>query len=327
MRKITYMQAVREAIDEEMKREPNLFMIGEDVGPFGGEMGLSKGLWEKYGDDRLRDAPISEAAIVGCALGAALTGAPAIAEIPFGDFLGVAMDQIYNQVAKVRYMFGGKTDVPLIIRSPLGGYQSAAAQHSQCVEAWFNHIPGIKVVMPSNAYDAKGLFKTCLRDKNPIIFFEHKKLYQVKDEVPEEEYFIPLGQAKIRRKGNDVTVVATAYMVPMAENAAACLEKEGIDVEVIDPRTIDPLDKATIINSVQKTGRLVIVHEAWKNGGIGGEIAAIVAEEAFDSLKAPIKRVAAKDVPIPFSPVLESFVLPSEDKIVDAVKSFFADKK
>ncbi len=314
------MEAVREAIREEMRKDPHSFMIGEDVGPYGGEMGLSKGLWEEFGDLRMRDAPISEACIVGCALGAALTGCRAVAEIPFCDFIGIAMDQIYNQAAKMRYMFGGKAKIPLIIRTPIGGYQSAAAQHSQCLEAWFMHTPGIKVAMPSSASDAKGLLKSAFADPNPVLFIEHKKLYQVKGEVPEGEYRIPFGQAATVRQGRDVTVVATSYTVRLALEAAQALAGEGIETEVIDPRTLVPLDEESILGSVRKTGRLVVVHEAWRRAGAGAEIAAIVAEKAFDSLKAPILRVAAEDVPIPFSPVLEQFVLPSAQKIILAVR-------
>ena len=320
MRTITYMEAVREAIREEMRSNPHSFMIGEDVGPYGGEMGLSKGLWEEFGEARLRDAPISEAGIVGCALGAALTGCRAIAEIPFCDFIGVAMDQVYNQAAKMRYMFGGKAKIPLIIRTPIGGYQSAAAQHSQCLEAWFMHAPGIKVVMPSSAYDAKGLLKTAFADPNPVLFLEHKKLYQIKGEVPEEEYRIPFGRAAVAREGRDATVVATSYTVRMALEAAKALAGEGIQIEVIDPRTLVPLDEQAILASVRKTGRLIVVHEAWRRAGAGAEIAAIVAEKGFSSLKAPIARVAAEDVPIPFSPVLEQFVLPNAQKIILAVR-------
>lgn len=323
MKIMTYMEAVREAVREEMERIPNLFMIGEDVGPYGGEMGLSQGLWKQFGDDRMRDAPISEASIIGCALGAAVTGCPAIAEIPFCDFTGVAMDQIFNQAAKMRYMFGGKARIPLVIRTPIGGYQCAAAQHSQCMEAWFTHVPGLKIVMPSTPADAKGLLKTALRDYNPVVFFEHKKLYQTKGEVPDGEYLIPMGKADLKRQGKDLTIIATSYMVPMALKAATHLAEDGIETEIVDPRTLVPLDETTIINSVQKTGRVLIVYEANRRGGAGAEIAALIAGKAFYSLKAPIRRVAAADVPIPFSPVLEKFVLPDEDKIIQAAKSLF----
>jgi acetoin:2,6-dichlorophenolindophenol oxidoreductase subunit beta len=320
MHTITYMEAIREAIREEMDADPYSFMLGEDVGAYGGEMGLSKGLWERFGDMRMRDAPISEACIVGCALGAAMTGCRAIAEIPFCDFIGVAMDQVYNQAAKMRYMFGGEVRIPLIIRTPIGGYQSAAAQHSQCLEAWFVHTPGIKVVIPSTPADAKGLLKSAFHDDNPVLFLEHKKLYQMKGEVPDEDYRIPFGSADIKRQGTDVTVVATSYMVGMALDAAAALAKEGIDTEVLDPRTLVPLDEEAIVSSVRKTGRLVVVHEAWRRAGVGAEIASIVGERCFGSLKAPISRVAAENVPIPFSPLLEQFVLPNVEKIVRAVK-------
>jgi acetoin:2,6-dichlorophenolindophenol oxidoreductase subunit beta len=320
MRTITYMEAVREGIREQMRRDPHTFMIGEDVGPYGGEMGMTKGLWEEFGDLRMRDAPISEACIVGCALGAALTGCRAIAEIPFCDFVGVAMDQIFNQAAKMRYMFGGKARIPLIIRTPIGGYQSAAAQHSQCLEAWFMHTPGIKVVLPSSAYEAKGLLRTAFADPNPVLFLEHKKLYQVKGEVPEEEYRIPFGKAAVARQGRDVTVVATSLMVRMSLEAADVLAREGIEAEVVDPRTLVPLDEEAILASVRKTGRLLVVHEAWRRAGSGAEIAALVAEKGFDSLKAPIARVAAENVPIPFSPVLEEFVLPNVKKIAAAAR-------
>ena len=319
--KETYMEAIRDCIREEMRKDNNLFMIGEDVGPYGGEMGLSQGLWKEFGDDRMRDAPISEASIVGLALGAALSGCKAIAEIPFCDFIGVPMDQIFNQASKMRYMFGGKARIPLVIRTPIGGYQNAAAQHSQCMEAWFMHIPGIKVVMPSNAYDAKGLLRTALNDNNPVIFFEHKKLYQIKGEVPGEEYSIPFGKANIVNVGSDITVIATSYMVDMAVKGLKELENDGISVEIIDPRTLVPFDEDTIIKSVQKTGRALVVHEAWKTGGIGAEIASRINEKCWNDLKAPVSRIGAKDVPIPFSPVLEEFVLPSTQKIVQEIKS------
>jgi len=326
MKTMTYMEAIREVIREEMKKDKYLFMIGEDVGPYGGEMGLSKGLWEEFGDKRMRDAPISEATIIGCALGASLTGCKAIAEIPFCDFMGECMDQVYNQVAKMRYVFGGKAKIPLVIRTPIGGYQGGAAQHSQCLEAWFTHTPGLKIVIPSTAKDAKGLLKTAIHDVNPVMFFEHKKLYHIKEEVPEEEYFIPFGEADIKRNGKDLTIIATSYMVKMSLSAAEILAKEGIEAEIVDPRTLVPLDEETIIASVKKTGRVVVVHEAWKRVGIGAEIVAVLAEKAFSYLKSPIIRVAAENVPIPFSPVLENFVLPSEDKIVKAAKSLFDEE-
>ncbi|MCL6614540.1 MAG: alpha-ketoacid dehydrogenase subunit beta [Firmicutes bacterium] len=321
---MTYMEAIRETIREEMRRDPHLFMIGEDVGPYGGEMGLSKGLWDEFGDDRVRDAPISEATIVGCALGAAVTGCRAIAEIPFCDFIGISMDQICNQAAKMRYMFGGKARIPLVIRTPIGGYQSAAAQHSQCLEAWFVHVPGLKVAMPSTPADAKGLLTAALRDNNPVIFIEHKKLYQTRGEVPEGDYVIPFGRADVKRAGRDLTIIATSYMVPMALKAAQALAGEGIEAEVIDPRTLVPLDEEALLASVRKTGRALIVYEANRRGGAGAEIAAVLSEKAHGCLKSPIRRVAAEDVPIPFSPILERFVLPNEEKISEVVRNMVA---
>ena len=317
---MAYMETIRETIREEMRKDKYLFMIGEDVGPYGGEMGLSQGLWTEFGDKRMRDAPISEATIIGCALGASLTGCRAIVEIPFCDFMGECMDQVYNQVAKMRYMLGGKAKIPLVIRTPIGGYQNAAAQHSQCLESWFTHIPGLKIVMPSTATDAKGLLRTALHDSNPVLFFEHKKLYHIKEEVPDDDYTIPFGKADIKRQGKDLTIVATSYMVKMSLDAAVILAQEGIEAEVVDPRTLVPLDEETLINSVKKTGKVLIVYEAWKRLGAGSEIASLLAEKAFPYLKAPILRVAAENVPIPFSPVLENFVLPNENKIVKGAK-------
>jgi len=320
MRELTMKEAIREGIAEEMRRDPHLFMIGEDVGPFGGEHGLSKGLWDEFGDWRMRDAPISEAGILGCALGAALTGCRAIAEIPFNDFICIAMDQIVNQAAKMRYMFGGKACIPLLIRTTCGGYISAAAQHSQCLEAWFCHVPGLMVVMPSNPIDAKGLVKTCLRIDNPIVFFEHKTLYPNKGPVPDGEVLIPLGKADVKRPGHSATVVATGMLVVKALAAARRLSAEGIEIEVIDLRTLVPLDTEMILESVTKTGRLVVAHEAPERGGFGAEVVATVADKGYHLLKAPIKRVAAENVPIPFSPVLEQHVLPQVEDIVQAVR-------
>ena len=323
MRKITYREAIIEAMREEMQRDEHLFLIGEDVGPYGGEHGLSQGLWKEFGDMRVKDAPISEAAIVGCALGAAITGCRAIAEIPFCDFIGVPMDQIYNQAAKIRYMYGGRAKVSLVIRTTMGGYISAAAQHSQCLESWFNHVPGLKLAMPATPYDAKGLLKSAIRDNNPVMVFEHKKLFSLEGDVPEEDYTIPLGKADIKRQGKDVTVIATSYMVHLALKAAEMLSKDGIEAEVIDPRTLVPLDEDAILDSVKKTSKAVVVYESWKRNGSGSEIASIIAEKAFDWLDGPVLRIGAENVPIPFSPVLENFVLPSEQKIIESVKSLF----
>lgn len=315
----TMMEAIRDAIREEMRADEKLFIIGEDVGPYGGEMGLTKGLWEEFGDDRVKDAPISEATIVGIGLGAALTGCPSLPEVPFSDFLGVGMDQIVNQAAKMNYMFGGKAKIPMVLRAPIGAYQRGAAQHSQSPEAWFVHTPGIKVVIPSNPADAKGLIKTAIMDQSPVLFLEHKKLYHIKGEVPEDDYSIPFGKANIVQSGSDVTIVATAYMVQFAQKAAKQLANKGISCEIIDPRTLVPLDEDSILSSVRKTGRLVVVHEAPKTCGVGAEIAARVSEKAWTELKAPVVRVAGEDVPIPFSPVMEDFVLPNAVKIEQAV--------
>jgi pyruvate dehydrogenase E1 component beta subunit len=325
MAQMTFMQAIRETIRREMELDPHLFMIGEDIGPYGGEHGLSQGLWEQFGDDRVRDAPISETGIVGCGLGAAMTGTRAISEIPFGDFVGMCMDQVYNQVAKIRYMSGGQVKVPLVIRLTMGGYIGAAEQHSQCLESWFVHTPGIKVVVPSTPADAAGLLRSALRDGNPVMFFEHKGMYSMKGEVPDDpDYTIPLGVARVVREGTDCTVVANGKLLHFALEAADKLAKAGISVEVIDPRTLDPLDFDTILNSVKKTAHVVIVHETWTTGGYGGEIAARIADEGISYLDGPVKRVGAKHTPIPFSPVLENYILPQVEDIVAAVNATLA---
>lgn len=321
MAEMTMMEAIRNTIRIEMEKDENLFLIGEDVGKYGGEHGVTGNLWETYGDDRIRDAPIAEASIIGCGLGAAITGCKAISEIPFGDFMGMCMDQVYNQVAKIRYMSGGQVNVPLVIRTTMGGYVGGAEQHSQSLASWFVHVPGIKVVIPSTPKDAAGLLRSSLNDCNPVIFFEHKNMYGMKGDVPEDPNFsIPLGKAKIVREGSDCTLVATGYQVQFAEKAADTLSRNGIACEIIDPRTIDPLDKETIFDSVRKTHRAVIIHEAWKKGGYGAEIAALIADECIFDLEGPVKRVGSKDSPIPFSPVLENYVLPNHDEIVAAVE-------
>lgn len=320
MREITYAQAINEALREEMRRDSRVFILGEDIGIHGGIFSHTKGLLEEFGPERVRDTPISEAAIVGCALGAAITGMRPVAELMYIDFSTLAMDQIVNQVAKLRYMFGGQPKVPLVIRMQGGGGRGNAAQHSQSLEAWFMHIPGLKVIMPSTPYDVKGLLKSAIRDDNPVICIEHKLLYAKKGPVPEEDYTIPLGKADVKRKGTDVTIIANSYMVLKALDAAAVLEKEGISVEVIDIRSLVPLDVETIVGSVKKTGRVVIVHEACRRGGIAGEIGMIIVENAFDYLDAPIKRVAALDLPVPYSKVLEDAVLPDVNDIINAVK-------
>jgi pyruvate dehydrogenase E1 component beta subunit len=321
VREITYLEAIREAISQEMRNNPDVFMMGEDIGIYGGAFGVSRGLVEEFGPERIRDTPISESALAGSAVGAAMTGMRPIIELQFSDFITIAMDQLVNQGAKIRYMFGGKARVPMVVRTPGGSGTGAAAQHSQSLEAWMAHIPGLKVVQPSTAYDAKGLLKAAIDDDNPVIFYEHKLLYRTKGQVPEEPYAIPLGKADIKREGADITVIATSIMVHRALKAAETLSGEGISVEVLDPRTLVPLDVESIVRSVKKTGRVLIVHEAVKRGGIGAEIAGVIAEsEAFDYLDAPIRRLGGAAVPIPYNPVLEKAAVPQEEDIVRAVR-------
>jgi len=318
-RKISFSEAIREAMSEEMRRDDSIFLLGEDVGAFGGVFGVSAGMLDEFGEARVRDTPISEAAIVGAGLGAALVGMRPIVEIMFADFITVAMDQVVNQVAKARYMSGGKANVPLVIRLANGAPGSAAAQHSQSPEAWFMNVPGIKVVIPSTPYDAKGLLKTALRGEDPVMFFEHKLLYAATGDVPEEDYVVPFGQASIRRAGSDATLIAIGGMLPLALEAAQKLEQTGVSVEIIDPRTLVPLDMETLTASVKKTHRAIIVYEAHRRGGPGAEIAALLAEQAIGYLDAPILRIATKNVPFPYHPDLERFILPSVDDIVEAV--------
>jgi len=321
MKETTVRDALREALREEMKRDKTVFLLGEDIGRhWGGAFGVTKGLAEEFGDERVRDTPISESAIIGVGVGAAITDMRPVAEIMFGDLSALAMDQICNQAAKIRYMFGGQVKVPLVIRTPFGAGVNIASHHSQSLEAWFMHTPGLYVAVPSTPYDAKGLLKTAIRGDNPVFFVEHKLLYPVKGMIPEEDYTVPFGVADVKREGEDVTIFATLYMVDKALAAAEKLKKEGVSAEVVDPRTLSPLDKSTILKSVKKTGRIVIVTEDCKTGGVSAEIAAIVAEEALDYLDAPIKRVAEPDTPIPFSPPLEQFVIPDEKSIIKAVK-------
>lgn len=320
MRMITGRDAVREAMVEEMRKDENVFLMGEDIGVYGGAFGVSAGMVEEFGENRVRNTPMSEMAIVNAAVGAAMMGMKPIAEIMFMDFLMLAADGLANQAAKIVGMYAGQASVPMVCRTPAGA-AGAGAHHTQCLESWFCNIPGLIVVMPSTPYDLKGLLKTSIRSNNPVLFVEHKLGYRKKGEVPEEEYTIPFGVADIKREGKDVTVVATSYEVYKALDAAEELSKEGIDVEVIDPRTLVPLDMDTIIKSVKKTGRLVIVHEAYETCGIGSEISAqIVNSEAFYYLDAPIKRVTSIGVTMPYTPVLEKEVIPSIERIVEAVK-------
>ncbi|MGG3873451.1 alpha-ketoacid dehydrogenase subunit beta [Brevibacillus laterosporus] len=327
MREITYLEAVREAMTQEMRVNPDVFLMGEDIGVYGGAFGVSRGMIEEFGPERIRNTPISEAAIAGAAVGAAMTGMRPIMELQFSDFITIAMDQLVNQAAKNRYMFGGKGKVPMVVRTPSGSGTGAAAQHTQSLEAWMAHIPGLKVVQPSTAYDVKGLLKAAIDDHNPVIFYEHKLLYKTLGHVPEESYSIPLGVADVKREGTDVTIVATAIMIHKALEAAAELEKEGISVEVIDPRTLVPLDTDTIIRSVKKTGKLIVVHEAVKFGGFGGEIVSMIAEsEAFDYVDAPIRRLGGKWIPMPYNPVLEKAAIPQVPDIIQAVKDTVAHR-
>ena len=327
-RVITYAAALNEALREEMDRDPRVFCIGEDIavwGGGGGVYGVTRDLVERFGPERIRDTPVSEEGIVGLSVGAALVGLRPVAEIMYSDFLTLAMDPIVNQAAKMRYMFGGQASVPLVIRTNSGAPGSKAAQHSQSLEAWFMHIPGLKVVTPSTPADAKGLLKSAVRDDDPVLFLEHKRLYFQKGPVPSGDWTVPLGVAAMRSTGEHVTVVANQLLVGQALEAAEVLEAEGIGLEVIDVRTISPLDMATISASVRRTGRLIVAHEANRTGGWGAEVVARVAEDDFHYLDAPIIRVAAKDAPIPFNDVLERAVLPQTGEIVAAARALVDD--
>jgi pyruvate dehydrogenase E1 component beta subunit len=322
MREIFFAEAISEAMREEMRRDARVFLMGEDVaqGFGGGIFGTSKGFAEELGEERVVETPICESTIAGAAIGAAIVGMRPIAEIMFGDFLTLASDQIVNSAAKMQYSYSGKIPLPIVFRFPFGAARGTGAHHSQSLEAWVMHVPGLKVVMPSTPFDAKGLLKSSIRDENPIVFFEHKFLYRKKGPVPEEEYTVPLGVADVKRKGRDLTIIATGMMVSRALAAADTLSHGGIEAEVVDPRTLLPLDRATLIESVKKTGKVLIVHEAPLTGGPGGEIAAILAEEAFEHLEAPIKRIGAPFVPIPANPILEAAYLPKAEEIADKAR-------
>ena len=321
-RMLSYPEALNEALDQEMLRDDRVFLMGEDVGATGGIFGVSKGLMERYGAERVRDTPISEATFVGCGVGAAIAGMRPVVEIQIFDFVALTMDMLVNQAAKFRFMLGGKPSVPLVVRGPQGGGIRLAAQHSQSLEAWFTHVPGLVVAAPSTPYEAKGLLVAAIRDDNPVVFLEQKLLYLGGNgPVPEELYAIPLGKADIKRAGTDVTVVATSAMVPRALSAATVLERDGISVEVVDPRTLQPLDEETILASVRKTNRLLIVHEAWVRGGFGAEVAAMVVDKAFDYLDAPVARLGAPHTPMPYNDRLELEVIPSQERIVDAIRA------
>ena len=329
-RKLTYQQAINEALDQEMARDENIVLMGEDViggsgadgemDAWGGVLGVTKGLYGKYGD-RIMDTPISESGFVGAAVGAAASGLRPVCELMFIDFMGVCFDQIFNQAAKFRYMFGGKAETPLVIRTMYGAGFRAAAQHSQCLYPLFTHIPGLKVVIPSSPYDVKGLLIQAIRDNDPVIFCEHKVLYTLEGDVPEESYTIPFGEANVVREGDDVTIVAFGRMVHQAMKAATALAKEGISCEVIDPRTTSPLDEESILESVQNTGRLVVVDEASPRCGMAVDISALVARKAFSSLKAPIEMVTPPHTPVPFNGKLEDLYVPNADKVMAAVRA------
>ena len=322
MPEITYRQAIKDAMVEEMRRDERVFLIGEDIGTYGGAFGVSAGMLEEFGPERIVETPISEEAIVGTAAGAAMVGMRPIAEMMFMDFIMLAMEPLVNQAAKARYMFGGKATVPMVVRMPSGSGTGAAAQHSQSLETLLMHIPGIKVVAPSTPYDAKGLLISSIRDENPVCFIEHKLLYKEKGEVPEEEYTIPLGVADVKREGRDITVVSSGIMVHKSLQGAEMLAEEGISVEVIDPRTLKPLDVDTIAKSVKKTGRLLVVHEAVKTAGWAGEVMASISESpAWDYLDAPMRRLAGKDVPIPYNPKLEAAAVPQVDDIIQEIQA------
>jgi len=320
MRTITYREALREALREEMSRSSDVFLMGEDVGRYGGAYAVTKGLLDEFGPRRIIDTPMSEAMIVGAALGAAVVGGRPVAEIMYVDFLTLAMDQVVNQAAKMHYMFGGQLRVPLVIRVQQGTGRGAGAQHSQSLEAWFAHVPGLKVAIPSTPYDAKGLLKTAIRDDNPVLFIEHKGLYPLKGPVPDEEYLVPFGVADVKRAGSDVTIVAYSRMLHVALEAADQLAAAGISAEVVDPRTLSPLDMETIYRSVAKTRRAVVLYEACLTGGFGAEIAARLHEQAFADLLAPVRRIAAADVPLPANVRLEREVIPNAQRVVAEVQ-------
>lgn len=320
MKELMFSQAENAAFDEEMERDPRVFIMGEDIGLYwGGPFGQFRGLVEKYGPKRIRETPISEKAILGGCIGAAAAGMRPCASMMFVDFIGCAFDEMINQL-QMRYMFGGKIKLPLTILAGIGAGHSTAAQHSKSILGLLTGVKGLKIAVPSTPYDAKGLLKSAIRDDNPVMFLSHKKLTPIKNQIPDEEYLIPLGKADVKREGKDVTVVATAYMVHVALAAASTLEHEGISVEVVDPRTLVPLDKQTILDSVKKTSRLVVISEEPKTGSSAAQIAAIVAEEGFDYLDAPIRVIASPDTPVPFSPVLEKYYVPDETRLIKTIK-------
>ncbi|MEI5995603.1 alpha-ketoacid dehydrogenase subunit beta [Candidatus Enterococcus mansonii] len=326
MRTITYLQAINEALDEALAQDKRVFLLGEDIGVYGGGFGATQGLQEKYGQERVRDTPISESAIAGAAVGAAMTGMRPVMELQFSDFITVAMDQLVNQAAKIHYMYSGKANVPLVMRTAAGAGTGAAAQHSQSLENWMAHIPGLKVIQPSNAYDAKGLLHAAVKDNNPVMFYEHKLLYKTSGDVPNEPYMIPIGVADIKHEGEDVSIIATGIMVNKALEAAAIAKERGISVEVIDPRTLVPLDTETILRSVRKTKRAIVVTEAVKNSGFSAELTSIIAESDIAmQLKAPIVRLGGAFVPMPAQKILESKAIPQVESIVQAIEELMVE--
>lgn len=320
---VTYLEAIRQALDEEMSRDPDVFILGEDVGYYGGAFRVTEGFYEKYGRWRVIDTPLSESAFTGAAIGAALMGMRPVVEMQFADFISCAFDQIVTVAAKNYYRWGGRT--PVVIRAPFGGNVHGGAFHSQCPEGWFFNVPGLKMVAPSNPYDAKGLLKAAIRDDDPVIYFEHKYLYRrIKGDIPEEDYTVPIGKAKVIREGEDVSVITYSYMVHVALEAAQILEGEGISVEIVDLRTLLPLDKNGIYDSVKKTSKVIVLYETPRTGGVGAEVAALISEDIFEYLDAPVFRIGAADVPIPYSPPLEEFYLPKVDEVVEAVRRLVA---
>lgn len=316
---LTMREAITQALQEEMRSQPNLVLLGQDIGAYGGTFGVYRGLFDEFGPDRVRDGPLCESATVGFGIGLAMTGMRCVVELEFMDFVTVAMDQIVNQAGKMHYFLGGQVTVPLVVRTPIVSRIGMGPQHSQSLEAWFMHMPGLKLAIPSNAYDAKGLMKTALRDNNPVVFLENVKLYGTKTEVPEGEYFVPFGKARVVRDGTDVTMVAISGTVPEALLAAEAAEKDGISVEVIDPRTLCPFDEDTLVTSLRKTGRMIITHDAYKTCGVAAEISQRMMERAFDYLNAPIQRVTGLDVPVPSGPLHHS-VVPDANKLLTAVR-------
>ena len=320
-RELTFAQAIREALAEEMRRDATVCIFGEDVAEAGTPFKVLSGLVEEFGSERVLDTPISEAGFTGMGVGAAMTGLRPVVDIMFGDFLTLTMDQMVNQAAKAHYMSGGTWRVPMVLRTTLGATRRSAAQHSQSLHAWLSHVPGLKVVLPSTPYDAKGLLKTAIRDDNPVVFFEDKMMYKLKGPVLEGEYTIPFGVADVKREGEDITLVATSSMVQVALGAANLLEAEGVSAEVVDPRTTWPLDEKTLVESVKKTSRAIVLDEGYGRYGVTGELAAVIAEGAFYNLEAPVKRMGAMHVPIPFSPPLEDVTVPTEQTVFDAARA------